>query len=302
MRQAVMPLYIAALVLGQVVQPKPHEPQTVKVAAVQCSSIMGDVEENRKKLIGLVEEAANKGARIVVLPEASITGYLSQDAKINWHLEGWPIEPVYSGLSPLNYAEQVPGDSTRIFGAIAKRLKIYVTVPFVEIEPQKVGVDPKFFNAVCLVGPSGEVVANYRKLNPWPSPEKSWATTGDRGVQVYDTEYGRVGLAICYDIHTILDELKPKRIWALLYPIAWVSDSHPADWFWHILPTQLKAYHHYVIGANWSVDAPQPWFGYGFSTIYAPGGDILNTAHSLYGSSIIYADLKTETLTSDKKL
>ena len=287
-----MLLWITAFVATRSQLTKVPVTTTVKVAAIQCSSTFGEVEANRSKLIGLVEEAAKHGSKIVVLPEAAITGYLSQDGKQNWHLEGWPIEPVYSGTSPLNYAEQVPGDSTRIFGSLAKRLGIYITVPFVEIDPGKPDEHPKFYNTVCLVGPSGQILAHYRKITPWPFPEKSWATKGDLGVQVVDTEYGRVGLAICFDIHTILDELKPKKIWALLYPIAWVAPSHPADWFWHILPSRLKPYHHYVIGANWSVDSPQDWFGYGFSTIYDPNGEILNTAHSLYGTTIVYANLK----------
>jgi len=269
-------------------------PATVKVAAIQCSSEMGEPDVNRAKLAGLVEQAAKNGAKIVVLPEASITGYLSQDLKRNWHLPGWPIEPEFTGISPREAAEPVPGPSTKAFAALAKKLGIYVTVPFVEIEEPSDKTQPaKYFNTVCLAAPNGEIVAHYRKLTPWPYPEKSWATKGDRDVQTYDTEYGRVGLAICFDIHTILVKYEPKKIWTLLYPIAWVSPSHPADWFWHILPGRLKSYGHYVVGANWSVDKPQPWFGYGFSTIYAPGGDILATSHSLYGTTIIYADLKT---------
>lgn len=279
----------AAAILGQAAM----RPATVKVAAIQCSSDLGDVVGNRKKLLGLAEEAATNGAKIVVLPEASITGYLSQNGRTNWRLDGRPIESCYTGLSPKDFAEQVPGASTRAFGELAKRRGIYVTVPFVEVSPGKNGAETKYFNTVCLVGPTGAVMAHYRKLTPWPFPEKSWATAGDRGVQTYDTEYGRVGLAICFDIHTILEKLKPKGIWALLYPIAWVQGSHPADWFWHLLPERLKPYDFYVVGANWSVDTPQPWFGYGFSTIYAPGGKILATAHSLYGPTILYADLKT---------
>ncbi|MHC4471468.1 MAG: nitrilase-related carbon-nitrogen hydrolase, partial [Planctomycetota bacterium] len=54
-------------------------PETVKVAAVQCSSRLGDSRLNSEKLTALVREAAANGAKIVVLPEASITGYLSQD-------------------------------------------------------------------------------------------------------------------------------------------------------------------------------------------------------------------------------
>jgi predicted amidohydrolase len=48
---------------------------------------------------------------------------------------------------------------------------------------------------------------------------------------------------------------------------------------------------HYVIGANWSVDEPQNWRGYGFSTIISPEGQVLASAKSLYGSEIVYAEL-----------
>jgi predicted amidohydrolase len=269
-----------------------HPISTVKVAAVQCSSILGDVQHNRTKLLGLVEEAAQNGAKIVVLPEASITGYLSQDLKTNWQLSGRPIEPVFTGRDPAPTAETVPGPSTIAFSALAKKLGVYVTVPIIEVVPSVDQEPARYYNTVCLAAPNGKIVAHYRKLTPWPYPEKSWATPGDLGVQTYDTEYGRVGLAICFDIHTILEKYKPKSIWALLYPIAWVSDSHPADWFWHLLPERIKPFNFYLVGANWSVDRPQPWFGYGFSTIYAPGGEILATSHSLYGTDILYANLK----------
>lgn len=53
------------------------KPTSVKVAAIQCSSDLGAVEKNRTKLSSLIDEAAAKGAKIVVLPETAITGYLS---------------------------------------------------------------------------------------------------------------------------------------------------------------------------------------------------------------------------------
>ena len=272
-------------------------PATVKVAAVQCSSQLGAVEQNREKLTALVEEAANNGAKIIVLPEAAVTGYLSQDLKTNWHVPGKPIEPEFvTELDPLKFAETVPGPSTRLFAKLAEKLGVYITVPLVEVEGGADGAaakDPHFYNTVCLVAPNGQLVAHYRKLTPWPYPEKSWATPGDRGVQTYDTEYGRVGLAICYDIHNILEKYQPKQIWALLYPIAWVDEEHPAEWFYHLLPQRVGRFHHYVIGANWSVDHRQPWRGYGFSEIISPDGKVLAAAKSLYGSEIVYAEIPT---------
>src|SRR3954470_6160133 len=108
---------IRTLVLACVVALAPtsrasEAPKKVKVAAVQCSSDLGAVEANRKKLSALVEEAAQNGAKIIVLPEAAVTGYLSQDLSTNWHVRGRPIEPVYQGKDPRRFAEHVPGPST----------------------------------------------------------------------------------------------------------------------------------------------------------------------------------------------
>jgi predicted amidohydrolase len=285
-------------------EPAIAKPRSVKVAAIQCSSDLGAAEANRAKLTGLVEKAAAAGAKIIVLPEASITGYLSQDLRTNWHVDGLPIEAAFTGKDPAPFAEEVPGPSTRHFCELAKRLGVYITVPFVEVPHRPATRDKDrgaqasadaltYFNTVCLVSPQGQVAAHYRKLAPWPYPEKSWATAGDRGVQIVDTEYGRVGLAICWDIHTILEKYQRYKIWALLYSIAWVDDSHPADWFWHRLPRRVAQFKHYVIGANWSVDQKQAWYGYGFSKVISPEGDIVACSHKLYGSDIVYATIRT---------
>ena len=151
----------------------------------------------------------------------------------------------------------------------------------------------RFFNTVCLAAPEGRLVAHYRKLNPWPFPEKSWATPGDRGIQTFDTEYGRVGLAICFDIHTILDKYEDQKLWALLYPIAWVDDEHPAEWY---LPPPAAA--------RGQVQAPPDRRELERRSAAAVarlrllddhlgGGKVVATAKSLYGSEIVYADLPT---------
>jgi predicted amidohydrolase len=272
-----------------------HKHKTVKVAAVQCPSDLGALEANTRRLTRLVKTAAAAGAKFVVLPETAISGYVSQDLKTNWHLPGRPIEKAFVGKDPRPLAQTVPGHATEHFCALAKKLSIYLTIPLLEKVEQDSADAPQLFNTVCLASPEGKLVAHYRKLTPWPYPEQSWATPGDRGVQTYDTEYGRVGLAICFDIHTILEKYEAHHLWALLYPIAWVDDDHPAEWFWHRLPARLKPFNHYLVGANWSVDAKpkSDWKGYGFSTILAPDGRVLSTAKSLYGEEIVYAELET---------
>ena len=275
--------------------PQPANPanKTVKVAAVQCSSDLGDVAGNSKKIAVLVREAAKNGAKIVVLPETAITGYLSQDLKTNWNVPGMPLDIRFNGKDPRDFAEPVPGPSTKHFCALAKELGIYLTIPLLEVDATKGKDKPRYFNTVCLANPKGELVAHYRKLTPWPFPEQSWAIPGDRGVQTFDTEYGRVGLAICFDIHSILEKYEPHKIWCLLYPIAWVDSEHPAEWMFHRLPERVKPFKHHLVGANWSVDKKQSWRGYGFSVIISAEGKVVASAKSLHGSEIIYADLPT---------
>ena len=287
-------LAVLILSFGMASQARADEPAklpTVKVAAVQCSSDLGEVAANTKKLTGLVKEAAEHGAKIVVLPEACITGYLSQDGKTNWHVEGRPLEKEYTGKDPAGFAEAVPGPSTKHFCQMAKDLGIYLTIPLIEVDLKDGPDKPRYFNTVCLASPQGEIAVHYRKLKPWPHAEKSWATDGDRGIQTFDTEYGRVGIGICFDIHSILEKYQDQNLWALLYPIAWADSEYPAEWFYHKLPERLKPFHHHLIGANWSVDEKQDWRGYGFTVIISSDGKVQSAAKSLFGSEVVYAEL-----------
>lgn len=274
------------------VEPDPPQPQTVRVAAVQCSSDLGDVAANTRKLTDLVRQAADNGAKIVVLPEASITGYLSQDGKTNWHVEGRPLEKEYTGKDPAGFAEAVPGPSTRHFCKLAKDLGVYVTIPFLEVDVADGPEKPRYFNTVCLASPQGELVVHYRKLRPWPHAEKSWVTDGDRGIQTWDTEYGRIGIGICSDIYTILEKYQSQQLWVLLHPTAWLDSEHPAEWFFHKLPARVKPFGHHLIAANRTVDQKQTWRGYGFSSIISGEGKVVASAKSLFGSEIVFADLR----------
>src|SRR3954451_20326606 len=99
--------------------PPTTRPATVKVAAVQCSSDLGAVQANTQKLTKLVEEAAAHGAKIIVLPEAAVTGYLSQDLQTNWRFPGWPMDAAFHhSIDPMRAAELVPGGSTDHFAKL----------------------------------------------------------------------------------------------------------------------------------------------------------------------------------------
>ena len=128
---------------------------------------MGTLKRNSRKIRELAKEAAGAGAKIIVFPEAALTGYLSQDILTNWHLEGWPIAlPFPRSKDPAPYAVRVPSDITNEFCQLSKELNVYIALPFVEIDDSESRANPKYYNTVILLSPLGEIVAHYRKNNP----------------------------------------------------------------------------------------------------------------------------------------
>lgn len=273
-------------------QPGPHKVMPVRVALVQSPSVLGDTKANIERLDRQCRLAASDGAKIIVLPETSLTGYLSEDLKTNWHLPGRPLDQQFTcTMDPRLHAEAKDGPSSSHFSALAAELDCYITVPFLECDPDT----QCLYNSVSLVSPAGgAAVAHYRKNCPWPVPEKSWATpANDVDGAYHDTPWGRVGLAICFDIHTILAKYRDKNLWALLYPIAWVGSTDA--WFGWQLPHKLRQANcpHHILGANWATRAPPSWDGAGGSTVYGPRGQVLATAPGCWREALVFADLPT---------
>lgn len=264
---------------------------TFMAAAIQAVSEMANPQKNRDHLEDLIRRAAHHGAKVVVLPETAITGYMSWDLKTTWQIEGSQTTAGLQGLDPKAYAEPVPGDSTKHFVGLANELEIYLTVPFLEIDP----ATGRYYNSVVLMRPEGRYEKTYRKLNPWPFAERSWAAKGDLGLVAADTPYGRMVPLICFDINFEPPNLKAMNVDHLLYSIAWVDDKN-SRWFSENLPAIAKRNNLNIIGANWTIPpGSQPdWHGYGKSVIIDRNGEILAKADRDIGEKIIYAELPIE--------
>jgi predicted amidohydrolase len=264
-----------------------YRKDTFIAAAVQAVSEMAKPEQNHRHLESLVREAAHNGAKVVVLPEMAITGYMSYDLKTTWQVEGKELTKGLKGLAPKDYAEEKI-KPTGAFANLANSLNIYLTVPFLEFDT-KTG---KYYNTVLLMSPNGMNIKHYRKLNPWPFAERGWADKGNLGNVYLDTRYGRVALLICYDINFEPPNLKGLGVDHLLYSIAWV-DGKDSRWFSVNLPAIAKANNINIIGANWTVPVGShpDWHGYGKSLIISREGKILAKTDRDIGERIIYAEL-----------
>jgi len=232
------------------------------------------VEDNAEKMERLARKAAEGGAKIIVFPEAALTGYTSQAFLHNWHIPQRRLQPRFTGIDPTGVVPRVDSPIVKKLVALAKELHVYMTIPFVE---------------------EAEVV-HYRKTHLWDYVDGSWASRGDSPGFV-ETEFGRVGIGICYDIHRLAQLYSNANLWALLYSVAWVG--HPTDgpterWFRKDLSETylgkdgLKCF---VIAANWSTDREYFWDGAGYSSMYGQDGQRLAYLDVEVGDSILYSDI-----------
>jgi predicted amidohydrolase/WD40 repeat protein len=262
---------------------------TVRVAAIQAHSEFGKVAENKEKLLEMIGEAARSGARIVVMPEAAIHGYASDDLGQAWQVKGRNMPDGVKGVSPENVAWSLDAPGLRDFAERARAHGIYLTVPFVEVDHRT----DRYFNAVVLFDPAGQRVIHYRKRDRWPAGDLSWASAGDLGLPVVDTPFGRLGCLICFDIHKQAEKMGKLGVDILLYSIAWV-DQAESDWFDSMLPQIASDNEFEIIAANWSVPEVEEkvnWHGFGQTRIIDRTGKIVAKTASDHGDQISYGDL-----------
>lgn len=153
--------------------------EKIKVALAQISCKRGDKAENIRKIESLVTIAKQQGADLVIFPELSLTGYTMRDQ-------------IYE------LAETIPGHSMTVLEKIAKKTGTYIVFGMPELSGK---TQATIYNAAVLVGPNG-FVGKYRKMYlPTHSvfEEKRYFRPGYQ-TGVFETELGKIGLIICYDI------------------------------------------------------------------------------------------------------
>jgi len=149
--------------------------ETVKIAGMQIEPIILDKDRNLARCLELIKVADKEGARLIVFPEAAITGY------------------VFTSLGEaLSIAEPIPGPSTEKILDSCRELNLYVIIGLLEKDRGK------YYNAAALLGPSG-LIGKYRKLHlPYLGIDR-FVNHGDLPLRVYETDVGRIGIGICYD-------------------------------------------------------------------------------------------------------
>ena len=254
---------------------------TVKVAAIQCPSVMGKTSDNLRLITNLIYRAAGHGVKIAVFPECAVHGYMDPITWRSWSRK--KADPDHAK----QVAETVPGPSTRLLGELAYRFDMYIAIGLIEVE------DDAFYNTQVLLGPDGGIKARHRKQSLWTPGDSRWCTKGDRPVQVVDSPFGRLGLMICYDFHDLPPQLAEKRADIVLYSVGWYGPNEK-QWFSKTFPEKAVVPHGFdIIVANWAAASPNTtWPGRGHSCIITRKGRVQGMAETVHGSEIVMTDLE----------
>ena len=138
-------------------------------------------DENLQKAAALVEDAAQRGAEVVCLPELFRSQYFCQREDV----------------ALFDLAETVPGPTTETLGKVAKARGVVIVAPL--FERRAAGI---YHNSAVVIDSSGEVVGLYRKMHIPDDPayyEKFYFTPGDLGFRAFSTRVGRIATLICWD-------------------------------------------------------------------------------------------------------
>ena len=166
--------------------------QTVRVAVVQAAPVSFDRDCTIAKVRALTAEAAARGARLVVFPEAFVSAYprgMTFGAVIGdrsaegreWYRRYWES------------SVDVPGPATDTLGEIARETNAHLVIGVIERD------GGTLYCTALFLAPTGELLGKHRKLVPTASERLVWGQGDGSTMPVFDTPVGKIGAAICWE-------------------------------------------------------------------------------------------------------
>ena len=169
--------------------------EPVTVACAQVEPVIFDRDATVEKLAQTAAEAAAKGARIVVFPEAAVPAYPTSawaKALASWAEEG--AKEAYALLA--REAVDVPGPAERRLGELAREHELWLVTGVTERDPAHPGT---LYNTLLYHGPDGMLALKHRKLVPTNHERLVWGPGDGSGLEAVETPFGRIGGLICWE-------------------------------------------------------------------------------------------------------
>ncbi len=246
--------------------------RSVRCGLIQAGNVLGPEaglpairQAMIDKHVGLIADAARQGAQIVCLQELFYGPYFCAEQETRWY----------------HLTERVPdGPTVSLMCDLAREHGIVLVVPIYEEE--QVGV---YYNTAAVIDAGGTYLGKYRKTHiPHCKPgfwEKFYFRPGNLGYPVFETQFAKVGVYICYDRHF------PEGARALglagaeivFNPSATVAGL--SEYLWKLEQPAHAVANGYFVGAINRVGHEPPWHigeFYGQSYFCDPRGRIVAEA------------------------
>ncbi|XP_071715164.1 omega-amidase, chloroplastic-like [Rutidosis leptorrhynchoides] len=224
-----------------------------------------DKEKNIHRARLAIEEAAEKGAKLVVLPEIWNSPYSNE----GFHVYAEDID-----------AGKDSSPSTAMLSEVARSLKITIIGGSI---PERCGEN--LYNTCCVFDTEGKLIAKHRKIHLFDidipgkiTYEESKTFTAGETPTIVDTDVGRIGIGICYDIR--FQELAmlyaARGAHLLCYPGAFNMTTGPLHWE---LLQRARAVDNqlYVATCSPARNSESLYVAWGHSSLVGPFGEVLAT-------------------------
>lgn len=250
----------------------------VASAAQLCAG--PDPDRNAQTARTLIEQAASRGAQLVCLPE----------------LFGWSGP----GAQESSVAETVPGRTTELAAELARRHRIHIVAGSV-LEKSSDPSESRCYNTAQLVGPGGDLLASYRKIHLFdvdidggPSVIESRNRVPGENIICLDTELGRIGLAICYDLRfpELFRALSSAGAEIIVMPSAFTAQTGESHWL-PLIRARAIENQCFFIAPNQHGPTAYGFASYGHSVIVDPWGTVLAEAGD-DGPATVDAELRAD--------
>ncbi len=247
-------------------------PQIVKCGLIQATHACNTSEKletireaNVEKHLTLIDRAGQEGVQILCMQEIFTGPYFCAEQNPRWY----------------DAVEKIPdGPTTRLMQQRAKQHQMVIVVPLYEEEATGV-----YYNTAAVIDADGTFLGKYRKNHiPQCGPgfwEKFYFRPGNLGYPVFQTQYAKVGVYICYDRHFPegARELGLNGAEIVFNPSATVAGL--SEYLWKLEQPAHAVANAYFVAAINRVGREQPWnIGefYGTSYFCDPRGKILAEA------------------------
>jgi predicted amidohydrolase len=267
---------------------------TETTLAAANMKIVHDKSRNLKRMLELIDEAAELGVDILVFPEVALQGYA--DFAFSFGSKECADQKQYY----FREAETIPGPSTDKIAEAASKHGMLIQVGLAE----RAVHGNVIFNSTALIGPEG-LIGVYRKMhNHFEYP---YFATGE-STAVFDTQHGKVGSIICYDL--CFPELTRSMVLGganlILMSNAWPMKGHDRETDYHGYAMDVSAKANAFFNQSWLVISnhcetnaySQGLDYYGGSQIVDPYGKVVAYLEQEEGLVIHKANLEQVALDS----